>query len=81
MEQITVTLPDGSTKQAPKGIAIGDFIREHIGQGLAKAAVIARVDGKDSDLARPLEHDAKLQVLTTKSPEALEVALDPPPGG
>ncbi|MFN7131550.1 MAG: threonine--tRNA ligase, partial [Myxococcales bacterium] len=74
MEQITVTLPDGSTKQAPKGMRVGDFIREHIGQGLAKAAVVARLDGKDVDLSRPLECDVKLQVLTTKSPEALEVA-------
>ena len=72
-DQINVTLPDGTKKQAPKGTRIHDFIRESIGQGLAKAAVIAKVDGQEMDLSRPLEQDAKLEVVTTKSPEALDV--------
>jgi threonyl-tRNA synthetase len=73
-EQITVTLPDGSQKQAARGMKIADFIKERIGSGLAKAAVFARVNGQDVDLSRPLLEDAKLQVFTTSSPEALEVA-------
>ncbi len=73
-EQITVTLPDGSQKQAPKGTKIADFVKEKIGAGLAKAAVFARLNGQDVDLSRPLLEDAKLQVLTTSAPESLEVA-------
>src|SRR5215467_13650008 len=73
-EQITVTLPDGSQKQAPKGTKIADFIKEKIGPGLAKAAIFARVNGQDVDLSRPLLDDAKLQVFTTSAPESLEVA-------
>ncbi len=72
-EQVTVTLPDGSQKSAPKGIKIADFVREHIGQGLAKAAVFAKVNGQEADLTRTLDEDAQLQIFTSKSAEALEV--------
>ncbi|WNG36760.1 threonine--tRNA ligase [Archangium violaceum] len=72
-DQITVTLPDGSQKQAARGMTIGDFVRESIGAGLAKAALFARVNGEDVDLSRPLNEDAKLQIFTSKSPEGLEL--------
>jgi threonyl-tRNA synthetase len=72
-EMITVTLPDGSQKQTARGTTIADFVRESIGAGLAKAALFARVNGQDMDLARKLEEDAKLQIFTPKSPEALEL--------
>jgi threonyl-tRNA synthetase len=71
---VKVTLPDGSAKEAPRGMRIADFVREHIGPGLAKAAYFAKLDGEPVDLARALDRDAKLEVVTTKSPEALEVA-------
>jgi len=72
-DQITVTLPDGSQKQAPRGTTIGDFVRESIGAGLAKAALFARVNGQDMDLTRPLNEDVKLQIFTSKSPEGLDL--------
>ena len=72
-ETITVTLPDGSQKQTARGTTIADFVRESIGAGLAKAALFARVNGQDMDLARKLEEDAKLQLFTPKSPEALDL--------
>jgi threonyl-tRNA synthetase len=72
-DQITVTLPDGSQKQAARGTTIADFVRESIGAGLAKAALFARVNGQDVDLARPLTEDVKLQIFTSKSPEALDL--------
>jgi len=72
-ETITVTLPDGSQKQTARGTTIADFVRESIGAGLAKAALFARVNGQDMDLARKLEEDAKLQIFTPKSPEALDL--------
>ncbi|MFL5319004.1 MAG: threonine--tRNA ligase [Myxococcaceae bacterium] len=73
-EQVTVTLPDGSKKQAPRGISIADFVKEFIGPGLAKAAYFAKADGAEVDLSRPLERDVSLQIFTTKSPEALHTA-------
>jgi threonyl-tRNA synthetase len=71
---VTVTLPDGSRKETAPGTRIGDFVKDQIGPGLAKAAYFARLDGQPVDLARPLEADARLEVVTTRSPEALEVA-------
>ncbi|WP_434390877.1 threonine--tRNA ligase [Melittangium boletus] len=72
-DQITVTLPDGSQKQAARGTSIADFVREGIGAGLAKAALFARVNGEDVDLSRKLEADVKLQIFTSKSPEGLDL--------
>ncbi|HEX4620156.1 MAG TPA: TGS domain-containing protein, partial [Myxococcaceae bacterium] len=62
-ESIQVTLPDGTKKPAPKGMTIADFVRENIGAGLAKAAVIAKLDGTQVDLSRQLDHDVKLEVV------------------
>lgn len=73
-ETVKVTLPDGSQKEAHRGTKIIDFIREGIGPGLAKAAYVAKLDGVAVDVTRPLERDARLEVVTTKNPEALEVA-------
>ncbi|MGB8930695.1 MAG: threonine--tRNA ligase [Anaeromyxobacteraceae bacterium] len=71
---VKVTLPDGSQKEAARGTRVADFVKEKIGPGLAKAAVFAKLDGQPVDLSRTLETDAKLEIHTTKSPEALEVA-------
>jgi threonyl-tRNA synthetase len=71
---VKVTLPDGSQKEAARGTRVADFVKEKIGPGLAKAAVFARLDGAPVDLSTALDRDVKLEVLTTKSPEALEVA-------
>jgi threonyl-tRNA synthetase len=71
---VKVRLPDGSEKEAAAGTRIADFVRERIGPGLAKAAYIARLDGVPVDLSRPITRDASLEVVTTRSPEALEVA-------
>ncbi len=73
-ELVKVTLPDGSAKETPKGTRIIDFVREQIGAGLARAAYVAKLDGEPVDLSRALDRDGKLEVVTTKSPEALEVA-------
>ena len=71
-DAIHVKLPDGSQKAVPPGTRIGDFVKEQIGAGLAKAAILARFNGKLVDLAAPLTEDGTLEVLTSKAPEALE---------
>ncbi len=73
-ELVKVTLPDGSQKEAARGISVLDFVKLHIGAGLAKAAYFAKLDGQPVDLARSIDADARLEVVTTRSPEALEVA-------
>ena len=51
----------------------GAEIAAAIGPGLAKAALILEVDGKEWDLFRPIEQDAKIRIITKKDPEALEL--------
>ena len=72
MDNIQVTLPDGSVQSVPAGTKPLDVARS-IGTRLADDAIVARVDGNLWDLNRPFENNAKLEILTTKSPEALEV--------
>jgi threonyl-tRNA synthetase len=71
---LTVTLPDGSRKQFDKAVSAYDVAAE-IGPGLAKAAVLAEVDGKQVDLHGPLptSGEVQLRLLTKKDPEALAV--------
>src|SRR5262249_21660225 len=56
------------------GTPIGDFVRDSIGAGLAKAAVVAKMNGTLVDLSRTIDRDTSLEVLTTRSPEALDTA-------
>lgn len=69
---VTVTLPDGSTKQVENG-APAKAVAEAISPRLADAALAAFVDGRLVDLAYPLTADAKVQIVTNKTPEALEL--------
>jgi len=71
-KQIVVTLPDGKTMTFPRGVTGGE-IAVAIGPGLAKAALILEVDGEEYDLFRPIEHDAKIRIVTKKDDKALEL--------
>jgi threonyl-tRNA synthetase len=70
---VTITLPDGAQKQVPAGTTVGDFVRTHIGPGLAKVALFAKYDDRDVDLSAVLDHDGKLAIYTPKNPESLEL--------
>ena len=70
MSQVTVTLPDGSSRQ----LAAGSPVREvaaAISPRLAEAALAAVVDDRLVDLSTPLVADARVRVVTDKSDEAL----------
>jgi len=69
---ITLTLPDDSTREVPSGTT-GAEVAASIGRGLAKAAVAAQVDGEVVDLDRPIDHDARVSVVTAASDEGREV--------
>ena len=69
---VTVTLPDGKTMSFPGGVTGGE-IAAAIGPGLAKAALILEVDGKEWDLFRPIEQDAHIRIITRKDEKALEL--------
>jgi threonyl-tRNA synthetase len=70
MSQVTVTLPDGSSRAVPAGTRVLD-VAEGISPGLAKAALAGVVDGQLVDLAYPLDRDASVRIVTDRSPEAL----------
>lgn len=69
---ITVKLPDGSTKDYPVGVTARK-IAEDIGPGLAQNAIAALVDGEPVDLSRPIDNDADVKILTPKDEETLEI--------
>src|SRR6267378_6064543 len=70
--EIQVVLPDGSNKTRPAGATGADLARA-VGPGLAKAALAIRVNGEVRDLQRPLPDGAKVSILTSKDPQALDV--------
>ncbi len=70
---VAITLPDGSVRQYDKPVSAGEIAAE-IGPGLAKAAMVAKVNGELWDLNRPIESDADLALITSKDEaDALEV--------
>jgi len=76
MSNIRITLPDGAVKEVPRGTTPLD-VAQQISPRLAKEALVARVSANGIaelvDLSRPLEGDAKVEILTDKNPESLEV--------
>jgi threonyl-tRNA synthetase len=71
-ERVTVTLPDGSTRSVPKGSTVRE-LAEMIGPRLARDAVAGKLDGRVVDLVTPIDGDAKLEILTWKSPDTLKI--------
>src|SRR3954447_3385285 len=67
-----VTLPDGTRLDLEDG-ATGADAAAKIGAGLARAALAVKADGVLQDLARPLADGAALEIVTVRSPEALEL--------
>ena len=72
MSSIAVTLPDGNQVQVEAGTTSLE-LAERISAGLARAALVAEVDGQLTDLAAPLQGDARVRFLTDRNAEALEV--------
>ena len=70
MGDLTITLPDGSSRAVPPGTPVRD-VAATISPRLAKAALAAVVDDRLVDLSFPLERDATIRVVTPESPEAL----------
>jgi threonyl-tRNA synthetase len=69
---LRLTLPDGSVKEF-SGPVTGLELASSIGKGLAAAALAVKINGEMRDLMRPIEQDAKVEIVTRKSPEALDL--------
>ena len=62
---INITFPDGNVRQYEAGVSAMD-VAKSISHGLAKNVLSARVNGEVWDSTRPIESDAKLELLTWK---------------
>jgi threonyl-tRNA synthetase len=71
-ERIEVKLPDGSSLELDAG-ATGADAAAAIGSGLAKAALAVKVDGELRDLSAPLAGGESIEIVTDRSPEALQL--------
>lgn len=65
---MTVTLKDGSTMEVEQGEKIID-VAHKISEGLARNALIAKMNGKPVDLGRTIDGDCTLEILTFKDEE------------
>jgi threonyl-tRNA synthetase len=69
---ISVGLPDGSAKELAEGTTAGGLAKE-IGSRLAKAAVVAVVDGREVDLDTELHNGDQVAIVTAESDAGREV--------
>lgn len=60
---ITITLPDGSTRQYEKGIT-SHQIAQSISEGLARNVLAAEVNGEVWESNRPIHQDSEVKLLT-----------------
>lgn len=69
---VTAILPDGSEKTLEDGATVAD-VASSIGSGLAKAAIAGSINGKLVDLDEPVPSGSQVEIITSKSPEALHI--------
>jgi threonyl-tRNA synthetase len=72
MSNITISLPDGSSRDYPTGSTALD-VASSIGSRLAKAAVAATVNGIETDLATPVPDGSTVAIVTDNSDEGRHV--------
>ena len=72
MSQLNITLPDGSIRQYESPTTIAQ-IAASIGSGLAKATVAGKVNGVLRDACDPITEDARVQIITPKDQEGVEI--------
>ena len=72
MENIKISLPDGSQKDLPMGSS-GFDLAKSIGPGLARDAVAITINGEQKDLKDALPNNASVSIITIKSEEGLEI--------
>src|ERR1700733_296972 len=69
---VPLTVPDGASREYPNGIT-GLDIAKGISPSLAKRTVAMGLDGVVTDLADPIERDAKIEFLTREDKRSLEL--------
>ncbi|MDB5491021.1 MAG: Threonyl-tRNA synthetase [Micavibrio sp.] len=72
LNQITITLPDGSERTYPAGTT-GLAIADSIAKSLGKAAIAIEINGDVRDLSRVVEEDAKIRIFKREDDMGLEM--------
>jgi threonyl-tRNA synthetase len=67
-----ITLPDGSVKTFDTPVSVAQ-VAATIGQGLARAALAGKIDGRLVDTSYLISRDANLAIVTARDEEALEL--------
>ena len=70
---IQITLPDGAVRTYEGDVVTPADVAASISKGLAKAALVAKVDDRLVDLNHPIKGDARVALFTWDSPEGKEV--------
>ncbi len=68
MNKINMTLKDGAVRELKQGITLAEAAAS-ISRNLAKAALVAKVDGQVTDLSAELEQDAAVEFFTFEEAE------------
>ena len=69
---INITLPDGTQKQYEQPYN-GLKIAVSIGKKLARDAIAIKVNGIIQDLQIAIKEDSKIEIITKKSPEGIDI--------
>ena len=69
---VAITLPDGSVKEFEGNTTVME-VAQSIGPGLAKATIAGRVDGHLVDASDPIAHDAKVEIVTAKDDDGVDI--------
>src|SRR5690625_3882157 len=72
MEDIKIIFPDGASKSFPKGTT-GEDIAGSISPGLRKQSLAIKLDGELYDLRRELDHGGKIEIITYRDDEGIEI--------
>ena len=70
--KVTITFPDGNTREVPKGIS-GLELAEQISKSLAKESIAFKADDEIQDLSRIINKNINVEILKKNSDEALDI--------
>lgn len=71
-QAVTITLPDGSQRHFEHPVTVAE-LASGIGTGLAKNTLAGKVDGRLVDACDVIDRDAKVQIVTARDEEGLEI--------
>ena len=74
MKSIEITLPDNSKKSFPVGVTAQE-VADSIGPGLARAVVVAKVNGELKDLNHEINENSDLELFTGETTEGHDTLL------